>query len=113
MLSAALKFNGLTPFLNFNVTLPVQNIKPLTLMPNVILMESATEQPLSLLILVHLCLGSWDIVIQPAEGKIVLMRDVLAGIYTSLQELATQADYEWLLPAQQCEAAAAYSHHWK
>ncbi|KAJ7878000.1 hypothetical protein B0H14DRAFT_2712356 [Mycena olivaceomarginata] len=79
-----------------------QNIQPLTPMPSAILMESATEPPLSP-----------HSLIRPAEGKIVLMRDVLVGIYTSLRKSATQADYELLSLARQHEAAAAYSRRWK
>ncbi|KAJ7812353.1 hypothetical protein B0H14DRAFT_2856941 [Mycena olivaceomarginata] len=113
MLSAVLEFNWPTPFLNFDVTLPVQNIKPLTPMPAAILMESATEPPLSSLVLVHPRLDPWDIIVRPIEGEVVLVRDIFTAIYTSLQLPATKTDYESLSPAVQYQVSVAFSRRWK
>ncbi|KAJ7354419.1 hypothetical protein DFH08DRAFT_804328 [Mycena albidolilacea] len=81
-------------FLNFDVTLPAQHAMPNTWLPDDVLVKPATEPPLSLLILVHPRLGSWDIVLRPAEGKI-------------------GADYKSLPPAVQYKVSVAFSRRWK
>ncbi|KAJ7354407.1 hypothetical protein DFH08DRAFT_44373 [Mycena albidolilacea] len=113
MLSAALEANGPTAFIDFDVTLPPQNVKQLKSIPAAILIEPATEPPLSSLVLVHPRLDSWHIMVQPIEGKVVLVRDVFAAIYTSLQLPATPTDFESLSLALQREVSTAYFHRCK
>ncbi|KAJ7226081.1 hypothetical protein GGX14DRAFT_642749 [Mycena pura] len=100
------------PHLAFNVTLPAENVRPMDLR---VLHEDATSPRLHSLVLVHprLSYRAWQITITPAEGKYVRVCDVLEGIYKSLRQQATAADYE-SLPSRdaQKEATAAFTRRW-
>ncbi|KAF8213721.1 hypothetical protein K438DRAFT_1804526 [Mycena galopus ATCC 62051] len=108
-----LAYTGAKPLLCFDVTLPPDNVKPATNnMAPTILCEYATKQEFSSLVLVHPRLGRWRITVQPAEGKVVLVRDVLSAIYTSLRQAASAADFASLPPAAQVEVTAAFNRRW-
>jgi hypothetical protein len=108
-----LEFRGpAAPYLCFDVTLPQQNVTPSTKMSSDVLMNPATKEGLSTLILVHPRLGAWHITVRPAEGKVVLVRDVLSAIYTSLRQPATGADFDSLPPPVQREVGAAFARRW-
>ncbi|KAJ7767515.1 hypothetical protein DFH07DRAFT_808771 [Mycena maculata] len=108
-----LEFTGCAPPLSFDVTLPVQNVKPSTniFSPN-ILYENATAPAVASLVITHPRL-LWDITIRPSEGKCVRVCDVLSGIYTSLRQQASGTDYE-SLPSHtaKSEVTAAFARRW-
>ncbi|KAF7340139.1 hypothetical protein MVEN_01932400 [Mycena venus] len=107
-----LEYAGPTPFLCFDVTLPHQNVKPSINIPVSVLLEPATKPGLPSLVLIHPRLGRWQITARPEQGKVVLVRDVLSAIYTSLRQQATAADFEALPPPMQDEATTAFSRRW-
>ncbi|KAJ6452297.1 hypothetical protein C8R45DRAFT_1041193 [Mycena sanguinolenta] len=97
----------------FDVTLPAENVKPSTNIPPQVLGTPATDKQLSTLVLVNPRLGRWQITVLPAEGKVVLVQDVLKAIYTSLRQQVTAADFESLSPAAQVEVTVAFERRWR
>ncbi|KAJ7226088.1 hypothetical protein GGX14DRAFT_642808 [Mycena pura] len=105
------------PHLSFDVTLPAANVRPSKRNMNMdssILLQPATNPPLPMLILTHPRLRTWKIQITPAEGGgYVRVIDVLEGIYASLRQQATAADYE-SLPSRdaQRDVTGAFTRRW-
>ncbi|KAF7336939.1 WD40 containing domain protein [Mycena venus] len=108
----ALEYTGPTPFLCFDVTLHPKNVEPSRKIRTSTLLEPATKPGLPSLVLTHPRLGRWQITARPEQGKVLLVRDVLSAIYTSLRQQATAADFEALPPVIQSEVAAAFSRRW-
>ncbi|KAJ7239027.1 hypothetical protein B0H12DRAFT_958105, partial [Mycena haematopus] len=100
------------PPLCFDVTLPTQNVRLSSTISPQVLVSPATNQHLSTLVLAHPRLGRWRITVQPTEGKVVRVQDVLDAIYTSLRQQATGDDFESLPPAAQVEVNAAFTRRW-
>ncbi|KAJ7071355.1 hypothetical protein C8F01DRAFT_429975 [Mycena amicta] len=99
-LHRVLQFAGPTPHLIFNATLPAANVVPSKLnmgMQPSVLLEPATTPPLPTITLVSPRLGSWKIIVKPADGfSFVRVCDVLQCIYASLRQAASGADFERL-----------------
>ncbi|KAJ7651988.1 hypothetical protein DFH06DRAFT_1331207 [Mycena polygramma] len=102
---------GPTPYLSFDVTLPHGNVQPTKNIPPSVLHEQATSPPLSSLVLVHPSLP-WQIAVHATRGRAVTVSDVLSGIYTSLRQQASAAEYGSLTPVRQKEVTAAYTRRW-
>ncbi|KAF7320138.1 hypothetical protein MKEN_00798300 [Mycena kentingensis (nom. inval.)] len=105
-----------TPNLLYNVSLPAANVVPSKInahMPQSVMLESATSPALSSVRIVHPRLGTkWAIVVTPASGNFVRVADVLEGIYASLRQNASSADYDCLPEHAKKEVTAAFQRRY-